>query len=341
MDLLTDMANSFNFYYTTAGSDIETQNPVPPGNIWPIHRHVQARPVENPAKTRRPRGSGISNPSSLANFCCQPPGKGLHRFHRMTGRTTFHLSILALSAVASPMAANCQQQEPVSGGKPLSYWMDRLDNRSDTAARAAIKEMGTNALPDLMRVLRQPQPVADESRGRALDALACLGPVGKPALPDILPLVTSQNRHLKIRAFFALKAIGPETELVKPILPTLLQALEDQEAATNAPAAITGQPLAHSTLAENAGITYNFPGVPLQQVLNIYENLAGKTVSMAATPAGSQMIRLRTAQPLTKTEALQLLEEVLQQQAGLVIVRGKDGSFTAIAKPQDRGGLGK
>jgi len=259
----------------------------------------------------------------------------------MTGRTTFHLSILALSAVASPMAANCQQQEPVSGGKPLSYWMDRLDNRSDTAARAAIKEMGTNALPDLMRVLRQPQPVADESRGRALDALACLGPVGKPALPDILPLVTSQNRHLKIRAFFALKAIGPETELVKPILPTLLQALEDQEAATNAPAAITGQPLAHSTLAENAGITYNFPGVPLQQVLNIYENLAGKTVSMAATPAGSQMIRLRTAQPLTKTEALQLLEEVLQQQAGLVIVRGKDGSFTAIAKPQDRGGLGK
>jgi len=38
---------------------------------------------------------------------------------------------------------------------------------------------------------------------------------------------------------------------------------------------------------------------------------------------------------LTKSEALQLLDEVLREQAGLVIVHGADGSLTAVAKPQD------
>ena len=352
-------------------------------------------------------------------------------------RNSFRLAILGLLTIVWSTAANCQQQEPISGGKPLSYWMERLDNRSDTTARAAVKEMGTNALPDLMRVLRQLQPTADESRGRALDAIVCLGPAGKPALPVILPLVTNQNRHLKIRAFFALRAIGPETESVKPFMPTLFQALEDRDwtmrlaainalaalhprppevtpalirflddpseivseeamrwlvaqtnsavlpvlnkqlnekdsyivtlaatrlaafgpaaagseprlrqllndplssvrqAATNALAAITGQPLSHSAPTENADITYNFPGLPLGMFLDIYGDLAGKKVTVAAAPAPGQTLRVMTARPLTKSGALQFLEEVLQQQAGLVIVRGQDGSLTAIAKPQD------
>lgn len=379
----------------------------------------------------------------------------------MTSRTALHLAILALSAIALPMAANCQQQEPISGGKPLSYWMERLDNRSDTTARAAIKEMGTNALPDLIRMLRQLQsaadqsgdravttsiplgpgvtmhPSADLSRVRPLNAIVCLGPVGQPALPYILPLVTNQNYQTKIWAFFALKSIGPDTQTVSSVVPTLFQALGDQnwtmrlaainalaalhprppevtpafirflddpseivsddamrwlvaqtnpvvlprldkqlhdkdsyvvtkaatrigvfgaaaaasaprlrelrndplstvrQAATNALAAITGQPLPQSAPAENADITYNFPGVPLGQLLEIYENLAGKKVTMEATLARGQRLRVITAQPLTKSGALQLLEEVLQQQAGLVIVHGKDGSLTVIAKPQD------
>jgi HEAT repeat protein len=356
----------------------------------------------------------------------------------MTSRTAFHLAILAF--IGLPMA-NCQQQEPISGGKPLSYWLERLDHPSDTTARAAIKEMGTNALPELIGVLRQVQPAADQSRRRALNALTCLGPVSKPALPDILPLVTNQNRRLKIQALFALKAIGPETELIKPIMPALLQTLEDPEstmrlaainalaalhprppevtpafirflndpnemvgaeavrwlvaqtnpavlptlnkqlnekdnyivtlaaihlatfgpaaagsgprlkqllndplitvrqAATNALAAIAGQPLSHSAPAKNADIAYNFPGSPLGQILDIYGNLAGKKVTMAATLAPGQTLRVITAQPLTKSEALQLLEEVLKQQAGVVIVHGKDGSLTAHGPGNPPAGL--
>lgn len=350
----------------------------------------------------------------------------------MTGRTTIHLAILALSAIALPMVGNCQYQEPMSGGKPLSYWLGRLDDRSDSTARAAIREMGTNALPDLIRMLQQSQPEGDKSRTRALNAIVCLGPAGQPALPEILPLVTNQNQQLKIWAFFAIRAIGPETESVKPVLPALFQSLGDPDwtmrsagimalaalrpsppeaastyvrlltdsnrtvreeamrclvaqtnaaalpmlnkqlndkdsyvvtlaainlaafgpaaagsaprlkqllddplitvrvAATNALDAIAGQPHAHATAEARAGdsLSFNFPAIPLTQFLENYERLAGKKVTMPATLNSRQTIELITLRPLTKSESLQLFEEVLKQQAGLIIIHGPDGSLS-------------
>jgi len=356
----------------------------------------------------------------------------------MTHRPIVWLAILALSAVALPTVADGrQEQEAVSGGKPLSYWMARLDNRSDTTARAAIKEIGANALPELIRILRHLQPSSDKDRGRALDVITCLGPAGEPALPDILPLMTNQNRQLKIRAFFAFNAISPDAQMARPVLPALMEALGDQEgtmrlaamnalaalhppppeaapafvrllndsdgmvsgramsclvaqtnvivlpmldqrlhdkdsyvvaeaaaqvgvfgaaaaasvprlkelldaplltvrlAATNALFAITGQKIFQPAPAENANISYNFPGMPFYQVLDIYEHLAGKKVTLEATPKNAQTLRVFTSSPLTKNEAMQLLEDVMKEQAGLVIVHGPDGALTTVAKPQD------
>jgi hypothetical protein len=361
--------------------------------------------------------------------------------------------------------------------------MPRPDFTERQNARAAIKEMGTNALPELTQMLRcddSPmrkyivswvsnhawlksklnfRPPADEEWRRALDAITCLGPAGQPALADVLPLVTNQNSAVKIKALFALRSIGPETEVVKPIVPTLMQALADQEwtmrlaaidalavlrpippeavtafvrlvndpngmvsdaamkclvartnalaiplldkqlqnkdkyvvteaasqigvfgaaaaasephlrellndplftvreAATNALAAITGHLPSLSAPEETADVTFDFPGMPLQAFLSFYESLAGKKVAVAPPPNPSadlpaslarllggkmamapppnpgQMLRVKTPRPLTKTEALTLLDEILREQAGLVIVHGKDGSLTAITKP--------
>jgi len=311
--------------------------------------------------------------------------------------------------------------------------MERLDNPEDLTARAAIKEMGSNALPDLMQSLRQLQPSADESRGRALTAITCLGPAGNPALPDILPLVTNQNRQLQIRAFFALESIGPETQLVKSVVPDLMKALGDPDwtmrlaalnalaalrppppenapaffkllddpdgmvrdaamhslvaqtnpivipvldkqlhdkdtcvvtvaaseiaafgatAATSAPrlrellnhplltvrqaagdalTAITGQSPSHSTPEVKAELSFNFRGgMPLEQYLVMYEDWAGKKVRISAAIKPGQVLRLITVHPLTKNEAMQLFEEVLKEQAGLVIVHGADGSLTMV-----------
>jgi Tfp pilus assembly pilus retraction ATPase PilT len=73
----------------------------------------------------------------------------------------------------------------------------------------------------------------------------------------------------------------------------------------------------------------------LQSLLTFYEDLAGKKVTMTATPNPSTLLRVQTVRPLTKSEALQCLEEAFKEQAGLVIVRGPDGSLAAVAKPQD------
>ena len=90
-----------------------------------------------------------------------------------------------------------------------------------------------------------------------------------------------------------------------------------------------------SQSAQNANISFNFPGIPLRQLLDVYEQLAGKKVTMEGTPKEGPALRVIPDRLLTKSEALQLLEEVLKEQAGLVIVHGPDGSLTAVAKPQD------
>jgi type II secretory pathway component GspD/PulD (secretin) len=95
--------------------------------------------------------------------------------------------------------------------------------------------------------------------------------------------------------------------------------------------AMTGQSLSQSAPAEQAYITYNFPAIPLGQFLDEYEALAGKKVAMQATQNASQTVHVITPRPLTKSEALRLCEEVLKEQAGLIIVHGKDGSLTAVA----------
>jgi type II secretory pathway component GspD/PulD (secretin) len=107
----------------------------------------------------------------------------------------------------------------------------------------------------------------------------------------------------------------------------------DKLSDTSASAAVTGQSLSQSPPAEQANITYNFQGIPLQQFLDEYESLAGKKVTMT-TPEQGKILQVKTVRPLTRSEALKLCEEVLQEQAGLVIVHGKDGSLTAVAKPK-------
>ncbi len=387
----------------------------------------------------------------------------------MTRRTTVLIAILGLSAVVLFLVVSRQPREPAYRGMPLSYWMARLIDRPDTPARldrsytdarTAIKAIGTNALPYLLEALRREDwpmrkyvvawvsehkwlkskvklpPSADEIRGRALDAITWLGPAAKPALPDILPLVTNQNYQVKINALFAIRSIGPDAQLVRPVVPGMMQSLGDtnwtmrlaavnalaalrppppeavpalvrllndsnenvreeamhslvaqtntsvlpmldkwlrdkdsyvvteaatqigvfgtnaaaseprlrelldapsmtvRQAATNALAAITGRSASGSAPEEKADITFNFQGMPLQAILSYYEDLAGKKVAMTATLNLFAMLRVQTVRPLTKSQALQCLEEALKDQAGLVIVHRADGSLSAVAKPQ-------
>jgi thiol-disulfide isomerase/thioredoxin len=98
------------------------------------------------------------------------------------------------------------------------------------------------------------------------------------------------------------------------------------------PKTSVGQPQSHPVPGEKAVITFNFQAIPLQQFLDCYQDLAGKKVSFAGTPKNIPALRATTDHPLTKSEALAFLEQVLKEQAGLNIVHETDGSLTAIQK---------
>ncbi len=75
---------------------------------------------------------------------------------------------------------------------------------------------------------------------------------------------------------------------------------------------------------EPADISYNFPGVPVEQLLEIYADLRGRTLLRASTGpsavnAKDTTIFLKTENPLTRSEAIVALEMILGMN-GITIV---------------------
>jgi general secretion pathway protein D len=80
----------------------------------------------------------------------------------------------------------------------------------------------------------------------------------------------------------------------------------------------------------------NFQGVDLSQVLEVYSQLVGRTLLRAALP--SAQIVLKTATPLTKTEAIEALQAVLSLN-GVAVVNVGD-KFVKVVPLDGAGGAG-
>jgi general secretion pathway protein D len=87
---------------------------------------------------------------------------------------------------------------------------------------------------------------------------------------------------------------------------------------------------------EVAGYTYNFPGVDVNQVLEVYANLVGRTLLRAGLPQAS--ITLKTQTPLTKTEAIEALQAVLALN-GIAVVNIGD-KFVKVLSPDQANSAG-
>jgi HEAT repeat protein len=142
--------------------------------------------------------------------------------------------------------------EPEYEGQPLSYYLNSLtyDVRRDRAAREAVRAIGSNAVPHLIRILdarESPFKIRfNELAGRQSlirfrftplsarqvpAAISCqeLGPVAAPAIPALARLV--DNPELARWAVPALAEIGPQT------FPLLTNALFSGNPAARAAAA--------------------------------------------------------------------------------------------------------
>jgi HEAT repeat protein len=128
-------------------------------------------------------------------------------------------------------------RQPSYGGKTLASWLRNLQGTTPAIrgeAQEAIRQIGTNALPILVRKLRAedspmrirlfrwlrrtsilgiPMREAEDWRLRAADACGALGPMAEPAIPDLLEAskksVNSYNVTMRALSDVGAPAVNP------------------------------------------------------------------------------------------------------------------------------------
>jgi HEAT repeat protein len=136
--------------------------------------------------------------------------------------------------------------EPVAQSRPLSSWLVDVDYNQPAATREraskAIREIGTNALPYLLRDLDPPEEsklrrwlaellrkqtfvkmrlrTSDQKNRQAVWAFQTLGPSAKPAIQQLVPLLETNPGYVP----GALAGIGPDA------VPHLCRALDSSNA---------------------------------------------------------------------------------------------------------------
>jgi hypothetical protein len=151
--------------------------------------------------------------------------------------------------IALALVVCWRQSELRHQGKPLSFWLRGFESEMMEArwqSAEALRQIGTNALPQLIAQLRQPVsrqeprwrqtlrtllgkqslikirvPRPPDRRVEALAALDALGPMAKAAVPDLEALL--HENPPDHRAIMVLARIGPEA------LPALNRALTNDE----------------------------------------------------------------------------------------------------------------
>ncbi len=162
------------------------------------------------------------------------------------------VALVVLLAVIATVAAFIvlRPREPMYQGKRLSEWLVEwdtfnLDTNAPTAE--AIRQMGTNTLPHLIRLLRVKDSAlkrkltellekqtlvqidfksAEYWRGQGMAGFHMLGNLASPAIPELSKLLNDQDNSLD--AALALIFIGPEAAL------TLARALTNSNASVRA-----------------------------------------------------------------------------------------------------------
>lgn len=168
--------------------------------------------------------------------------------------------IVLIAAVAGLVAWRLlRPTEPKYQGRSLSHWLWEMEIAPDSASLSwkeslqAVKAMGTNALPALLRMLRTEDSewkrkavnwtqdalgldaedyLPEVKRRRAMAGLRVLGPVAESAIPELTRLVAGADLQVSSAALGALAEIGgPRT------IPPLISAVTNSNAQVSVPAA--------------------------------------------------------------------------------------------------------
>jgi HEAT repeat protein len=159
-----------------------------------------------------------------------------------------------LAALAFLIWLAIHSSEPSYHGKSLSAWLEQArENKEfeyafpevhfDTPAARAIRAMGKDALPSLTRMARaRDTPLRqhlvdlsqrhnwlrfrlqrfDDIQEKAAYGFLILGPVAKPALPELISMLNDPAPEVRALASFAIGKIGPDGAPALPALQRLI-----------------------------------------------------------------------------------------------------------------------
>lgn len=168
----------------------------------------------------------------------------------MGKRVQIALALLLVAVVGVVGWQMMRQPEPVYESRALSWWLADLDlesGRSPEKATQAVRAIGTNSFPVLMRMLCASDPLwkrgliafnarqsliqlrisqADVVRYRAVQGYGALGAAAKDAVPSLIQIMDSEaSVEVRSDVAAALSAIGPQA---KAAIPVLLKAAGDK-----------------------------------------------------------------------------------------------------------------
>src|SRR5579883_1463434 len=162
-------------------------------------------------------------------------------------RKPLWFGLLTLAACSVLFLLWLPRNEPLYKGKKISYLVDVACGSQGGKSQHDVAEIGTNAIPFLIRKLetkdtkvrriwlqlqdRLPESLAaslphlDDAatlRSEAADWLALLGPDSKAALPQLIEVLHDTDEVVRQNAVNAVGAIGPDAGAAVPVLKQLL-----------------------------------------------------------------------------------------------------------------------
>jgi HEAT repeat protein len=138
--------------------------------------------------------------------------------------------IAMLGGLTCTWQAAADELQPLYKGKPLSYWLDRVQKaESDTEqsiAANAISAFGTDAKPAIPKLIEMLDDRSEEFRTMILGVLRGLGPHAKSAVPQLVKLLKERKAGDPEVVMWVLQAIGPDA---KEAIPVLMDSLHDEK----------------------------------------------------------------------------------------------------------------
>jgi len=138
--------------------------------------------------------------------------------------------IAMLGGLTCTWHAAADEIQPLYKGKPLSYWLDRVQkaesDTEQTLAADAVKAFGPDAKPAIPKLVEMLDDRSVHFRNMICEVLRELGPHAKSGVPQLVKLLREKKARDPEDVMLVLQAIGPDA---KEAIPVLMDNLHDEK----------------------------------------------------------------------------------------------------------------